>query len=82
MTEYTKGFDYETAADHWTERDRNSSHHLKTKGLPAGSTLRQSGRSYDTCQSGYFFLTIYIARNIIEQKVIRLRLEVDYGTGI
>ena len=26
MTEYTKGFDYETAADHWTERDRNSSH--------------------------------------------------------
>ena len=26
MTEYTKGFDYEQAADHWTERDRNSSH--------------------------------------------------------
>ena len=26
MTEYTKGFDYEKAADHWTERDQNSSH--------------------------------------------------------
>ena len=26
MTEYTKKFDYEKAADHWTERDRNSSH--------------------------------------------------------
>ena len=26
MTEYTKIFDYEKAADHWTERDRNSSH--------------------------------------------------------
>ena len=26
MTEYTKGFDYEKAADHWTERDRKSSH--------------------------------------------------------
>ena len=26
MTEYTKGFDYEKAADHWTERDRNASH--------------------------------------------------------
>ena len=30
MTEYTKGFDYEKAADHWTERDQNSSHIRQT----------------------------------------------------